>query len=453
MSELFSGPGYSEAPLASRMRPLRLDDYVGQEHLLGADTPLRKALEQGRIHSMILWGPPGVGKTSLALLLARYVDAHFLTLSAVLAGVKEIRAAIDEARYHRQQGRLCILFVDEVHRFNKAQQDAFLPHIEEGTIVFIGATTENPSFELNAALLSRARVHVLRSLDDKVIAGCLAAALQHGNGYAGKGPSVAEGVIDYLACAAQGDLRKAYNFLELGISLVEAGAAGSTAEFSMPLAAQAVGQSVARFDKHGDQFYDQISALHKAVRGSSPDGALYWLVRMLEGGCDPGYVARRLVRMASEDIGNADPRALTLALSAWESQERLGDVEGALALAQAAIYLACAPKSNAVYNAYNEVRTAVRNGAMHDVPVHLRNAPTALLSALGHGADYKYAHDFPDAFVAGESYVPETLGEHQWYKPVARGLEIKIREKLMYLDRQNKQSPWRRHGQRTGTPT
>jgi putative ATPase len=445
MTDLFPAADPSDAPLASRMRPLRLEEYVGQEHLLGAESALRRALEAGRIHSMILWGPPGVGKTTLALLLARYVDAHFLTLSAVLSGVKEIRTAIDEARYHRQQGRLCVLFVDEVHRFNKSQQDAFLPHIEEGTIIFIGATTENPSFELNAALLSRARVHVLRSLDTSVIAACLATALTHPRGFAGQGPRIADGVLEFLAEAAQGDLRRAYNFLEVGVALAEAGSDPAGRTLHKELAREAVGHSTARFDKHGDQFYDQISALHKSVRGSSPDGALYWLARMLEGGCDPLYVARRLVRMASEDIGNADPRALSLAMAAWDAQERLGDAEGALALAQAAAYLACAPKSNAVYTAFNAVRAAVRAGAIFDVPVHLRNAPTALMASLGHGADYRYAHDFPDAFVAGESYLPEPLAAQRWYEPVERGLEIKIREKLRFLATRDAQSAWKRY--------
>lgn len=445
MPELFPASDPSEAPLASRMRPVRLEEYVGQEHLLGPESALRKALEAGRIHSMILWGPPGVGKTTLALLLARYVDAHFLTLSAVLAGVKEIRVAIDEARYHRQQGRLCVLFVDEVHRFNKSQQDAFLPHIEEGTIIFIGATTENPSFELNAALLSRARVHVLRALDASVIAACLDRSLTHPRGFAGRAPAVADGVTGFLAQAAQGDLRRAYNFLEIGVALAEAATGSGRVILDEDLATQAVGHSLARFDKQGDQFYDQISALHKSVRGSSPDAALYWLARMLEGGCDPLYVARRLVRMASEDIGNADPRALTLAMSAWDAQERLGDAEGALALAQAAVYLACAPKSNAVYSAFNAVRTAIRDGAVFDVPTHLRNAPTALLASLGHGADYRYAHDYPDAFVPGEEYLPEALGQQRWYTPVERGLEIRIREKLAFLADKNTRSAWKRY--------
>ncbi len=445
MAELFPASDPSEAPLASRMRPVRLEEYVGQEHLLGSGSALRKALEAGRIHSMILWGPPGVGKTTLALLLARYVDAHFLTLSAVLAGVKEIRVAIDEARYHRQQGRLCVLFVDEVHRFNKSQQDAFLPHIEEGTIIFIGATTENPSFELNAALLSRARVHVLRALDASVIAACLDRSLIHPRGFAGRAPSVADGVTGFLAQAAQGDLRRAYNFLEIGVALAEAATGSEGCMLDENLATQAVGHSLARFDKQGDQFYDQISALHKSVRGSSPDAALYWLARMLEGGCDPLYVARRLVRMASEDIGNADPRALTLAMSAWDAQERLGDAEGALALAQAAVYLACAPKSNAVYSAFNAVRAAIRDGAVFDVPPHLRNAPTALLASLGHGADYRYAHDYPDAFVPGEEYLPEALGQQRWYTPVERGLEIRIREKLSFFADKNTRSAWKRY--------
>lgn len=429
-------------PLAAKMRPLALSEYIGQQHILGEGKPLREALESGQLHSMILWGPPGVGKTSLARLVSELCDAHFITLSAVLAGVKDIRAAIEEAKIHRAQGRLTILFIDEVHRFNKAQQDAFLPFVEDGTVVFIGATTENPSFELNNALLSRSRVYKLRSLDDQDILDIMQRALQQQAGAV----SIDALQLQRLASAADGDARRALNLLELGLELAEP---GETAAASMVISEHVVDEVlsgfVRRFDKGGDLFYEQISALHKAVRGSSPDAALYWFCRMLDGGCDPLYIARRVVRMASEDIGNADPRGLQLALNAWDVQERLGSPEGELAIAQAVIYLACAPKSNAVYQAFNQVMAEIRQQPSHDVPEHLRNAPTSLMKDLGYGGEYRYAHDEPEGYAAGENYFPEALQNRQYYHPVERGLEKKIAEKLRYLREQDKTSKIRRY--------
>lgn len=442
MSDLLSHDHRQWQPLAARMRPRSLDEYAGQSHLLGNERPLRKALEQGQAHSMILWGPPGVGKTTLAHLMAAYIDAHFLTLSAVLSGVKEIRAAIEEAKYHRQQGRLCLLFVDEVHRFNKSQQDAFLPHIEDGTVIFVGATTENPSFELNGALLSRARVYVLKPLEADVIAERLSAALTDARGLANAGVAVTPDDLRKMSVAADGDMRRAYNILEVAVSIAHADGRESLTDNVL---SQALGDGLRRFDKGGDQFYDQISALHKAVRGSSPDGALYWFVRMIDGGCDPLYIARRVVRMASEDIGNADPRALTIALNAWDVQERLGSPEGELAIAQAIVFMACAAKSNAVYSAFNQVKEFVRQGQSLDVPLHLRNAPTQLMKEEGYSAEYRYAHDFPEGYAAGENYLPQTASDQHWYKPVGRGLEIKIREKLDYLRSLDMQNDWKRY--------
>lgn len=442
MSDLFSPDQRQWQPLAARMRPRSLDEYIGQSHLLGEGCPLRKALEQGQAHSMILWGPPGVGKTTLANLMASYIDAQFITLSAVLSGVKEIRAAIDEAKYYRQQGRLCLLFVDEVHRFNKSQQDAFLPHIEDGTVIFVGATTENPSFELNGALLSRARVYVLKSLDAELIASKLRAALSDPRGLADAGIGISDENLAKISQAADGDMRRGYNLLEVAVSIAQADASH---ELTDAIVIQALGEGVRRFDKGGDQFYEQISALHKAVRGSSPDGALYWFVRMIDGGCDPLYVARRVVRMASEDIGNADPRALTLALNAWDVQERLGSPEGELAIAQAIVFMACAAKSNAVYAAFNEVKALVRAGGSLEVPMHLRNAPTKLMKAQGFGEEYRYAHDYPDGYAAGENYLPPELADQHWYAPVPRGLEIKIGEKLKYLRQLDADSDWHRY--------
>jgi len=427
-------------PLAARLRAASLDEYVGQEHLLARGKPLREALEQGALHSMIFWGPPGVGKTTLARLLAQVTDAHFETISAVLSGVKEIRQAVEVAQQHAAQyGRRTILFVDEVHRFNKSQQDAFLPYVEDGTLIFIGATTENPSFELNNALLSRARVYVLKSLDEEALRKLASRALADPKGLGERQLSLPEESFRILLAAADGDGRRLLNFLENAADLAEDGTT-----ISSELLLDLLGDSRRRFDKGGEAFYDQISALHKSVRGSSPDGALYWFARMLDGGCDPLYIARRVVRMASEDIGNADPRALTLCLNAWDVQERLGSPEGELAVAQAIVYLACAPKSNAVYSAF---KAAMRDAAEHgslEVPLHLRNAPTKLMKELGYGDEYRYAHDEPDAYAAGEDYFPEQLQARQYYQPVPRGLEQKIRDKLAHLASQDAASPRQR---------
>ena len=426
--------GAAWQPLADRLRPRQLDAFVGQTHLLAPGKPLRLAIESGHLHSMILWGPPGTGKTTLARLIAKCTDARFVTMSAVLGSVKEIRAAVDEARRARQaQGCGTVLFVDEVHRFNKSQQDAFLPHVEDGTFTFIGATTENPSFELNNALLSRARVYVLRGLASEHIRTIIDRALEDPAAGMGKALRMAPALRDRLAEVADGDARRALNFLEIMTDLASPGDDGE-AVVTEALAAEVLsGGAPRRFDKGGEAFYDQISALHKSVRGSSPDGALYWLVRMLDGGCDPLYIARRVVRMASEDIGNADPRALALALDAWDVQERLGSPEGELALAQAVIYLACAPKSNAVYAAFNAAMKDVKHHGSYEVPIHLRNAPTKLMKQLGYGKRYRYAHDEPQAYAAGECYFPDDMPERHYYAPSERGLEGKIREKLAHL--------------------
>ncbi|SDS32565.1 Recombination protein MgsA [Halopseudomonas xinjiangensis] len=430
-------------PLAARMRPATLDEYAGQAHLLGPGRPLRVALEQGALHSMIFWGPPGVGKTTLARLLATLADAHFVTISAVLAGVKDIRQAVDVARHQAaQSGRQTILFVDEVHRFNKAQQDAFLPYVEDGTLLFIGATTENPSFELNNALLSRARVYVLKSLDEDALSALLDRALADAERGLGQHKlALADEARRILLGAADGDARRLLNLLEIAADLVEDGGTIDT-----PLVSDLLNDTSRRFDKGGEAFYDQISALHKSVRGSNPDASLYWFVRMLDGGCDPLYIARRVVRMASEEVGNADPRALELCLNAWNVQERLGSPEGELAVAQAIVYLACAPKSNAVYTAYNAARADVAAQPSYEPPLHLRNAPTKLMKELGYSEGYRYAHDEPEAYAAGEDYFPSELEPRQYYKPANRGLEQKIAQKLEYLRGLDARSAKKRRG-------
>jgi putative ATPase len=426
VSDLFS-QGVPDAPLAEQLRPRALDEVIGQSHLLGPGKPLRLAFESGKPHSMILWGPPGVGKTTLARLMAQAFSSEFIAISAVFSGVKDIREAIDRARITLQQfGRHTILFVDEVHRFNKAQQDAFLPFVEEGLVTFIGATTENPSFEVNSALLSRAQVYVLQPLSEDE----LGQLFDRAKNKALVGLSFSDGVKSLLVGYADGDARRLLNLLEQVKTAAETRKVQAVDE---DLARDALAQSGRRFDKGGEEFYDQISALHKSVRGSSPDAALYWLCRMLDGGADPLYLGRRIVRMASEDIGLADPRALRLALDAVETYERLGSPEGELALAEAVVYLAVAPKSNAVYVAYNNARAFIKGDRSRAVPIHLRNAPTKLMKELGYGHAYRYAHDEPGAYAAGEHYFPDDLAAVNFYQPTPRGLEGKIAERLAHL--------------------
>ena len=422
------------APLAERLRPQELKDVVGQSHLLGAGRPLRLAFESGKPHSMILWGPPGTGKTTLARLMALAFDAEFIALSAVLSGVKDIREAVERAwTVLQQSGRHTILFVDEVHRFNKSQQDAFLPYVEQGLVTFIGATTQNPSFEVNSALLSRAQVYVLTALSEDE----LLILFERARHLALQGLGFTDDAKQLLIGYADGDARRLLNFLE---QIKTAAATEGVTEVGVDYIHSAISHSMRRFDKSGDEFYDQISALHKSLRGSSPDATLYWMCRMLDGGADPLYIARRLIRAAVEDIGLADPRALRVALDASETYERLGSPEGELALAQAALYLACAPKSNAAYLAYNKTRSFIAGDKSHRVPEHLRNAPTKLMKELGFGREYRYAHDDPEAYAAGENYFPENMPVVKFYEPTARGLEGKISERLAHLRELDKQA-------------
>jgi putative ATPase len=439
VTDLFSNNANIERPLADRMRPLTLSEFYGQRHLLADGKPLQSAITQGRVHSMVFWGPPGTGKTTLARMIASTTDSHFIALSAVMAGVKDVRAAVAEAEQHRQMNnRSTVLFLDEVHRFNKSQQDAFLPFVENGTLTFIGATTENPSFELNNALLSRARVYVLKLLEVDDLVDIVKRALMEEKRGLGGSFTISDASIQLIAEAADGDARRALNLLELSADLAEVGG------ISDDTVKEVASGSRRRFDKKGEYFYDQISALHKSIRGTDPDAALYWLMRMLDGGCDPLYIARRLIRVASEDIGNADPRGLQMTLNAWEAQERLGSPEGELAIAHAVVYLACAPKSNAVYVASKAaMKDAQQHGSL-EVPLHLRNAPTRLMKDLGYGEEYRYAHNEDEGHAAGETYFPDDMNSVKYYHPVPRGLEIRIREKLDEIEQRNQKKQAKR---------
>ncbi|WP_233842936.1 replication-associated recombination protein A [Dyella sp. 2HG41-7] len=433
--QLFAAEAEDLKPLAERMRPNSLDEMVGQQRLLAPGKALRRALEAGRVHSMVLWGPPGCGKTTLALLVARYADADFRAISAVLSGLPEVRKALAEAEANFAQGRRTVLFVDEVHRFNKAQQDAFLPHIERGVIIFVGATTENPSFELNSALLSRCRVHVLDAVSvDDIVAALQRALADAERGLGELKLEVAESALRLIAQAADGDVRRALTLLEIAAELADGHVIDDTT------LEQVLADRTRRFDKGGEQFYDQISALHKSVRSSDPDAAVYWLTRMLDGGCDPLYLARRMTRMAVEDVGLAEPRAWRMALDAWDTYERLGSPEGELGLAQLAIWLAIAPKSNAAYMAYNKAREVVGKTGTLEVPMHLRNAPTKLMKGLGYGKGYQYDHDAEGGIALDQQCLPDALADMEFYEPVERGLELKLREKLQALRAARKQA-------------